>query len=196
MPKTSAMYLGILYPDCQEYDVQSVLNAIEVHFQEYAYITHDKDVDAKTGDLKKPHIHWVGRRKTEKGENSPCPMETVINNLDLPEKYKKDIEYCRSWKRSVRYLIHLDDPDKYQYDASEIVTNFETREIFADLKSSINVAKIWNHIDANPHISVIALGRWASENGCWAEFRRAWSFWGLVCGKSSEDDEERFARGS
>ena len=195
MAKTSAMYLGILYPDCEEYDYKSVLDAIEIHFQEYAYITHDKDVDAKTGNVKKPHIHWVGRRKTESGENSPCPMDTVLHNLDLPEKYKKDIEYCRSWKKSVRYLIHLDDPDKFQYDSSEIVCNFETREIFADMKSSVRVAKIWEFLDKNPHISVTALGRWATENGCWSEFRRAWSFWALVCSENKRDETDKFVHG-
>ena len=159
----------------------SVLNAIETSFQEYAYITHDQCIDPKTGDLKKPHIHWVGRRKTESGQDSPCTLDTVLHNLDLPDKYIKDIEYCRSWKRSVRYLIHLDDPDKFQYKAEDIISNFETKDIFADMKAAVRVNKIWSYLDSNPFTDVISLGRWCSENGCFSEFRRSWGFWDLVC---------------
>jgi len=68
---------------------------------------HDKDIDP-TGEVKKPHYH-------------------IILNYEGPTTYNHVKELCDSLKMTIpikleslrgmyRYHIHIDNPDKYQYD--------------------------------------------------------------------------------
>lgn len=72
---------------------------------------HDKDLTA-VGDYKKPHYHLVlmwgnpttfsNVREVLKPITEVCPQ--AVNNLG----------------RLARYLVHMDDPDKAQYDVADI----------------------------------------------------------------------------
>ena len=105
-------FAGTLYPDSESYDCETLLSTIRSKFIDWAYILHDKDVDDK-GELKKPHIHWVGRA-------TPRCLSVVSNFLGLPEN---DIEICKSFDNMVMYLIHLNDIDKFQYSPDDVETN-------------------------------------------------------------------------
>lgn len=118
---TCRSFLGVLYPDAENYNCDEVLDRLKLFFPEWAYILHDKDMDEK-GELKKPHIHWVGQR-------SACTLDFVASSLEVPEN---DIEYCRKFKRSIRYLVHKDSLSKYQYEVDEIVTSFDLTKYFDD----------------------------------------------------------------
>lgn len=71
---------------------------------------HDKDIDP-TGESKKPHYH-------------------IILNYDGPTTYEHVKELCDSLNMTIpikleslrnmyRYHLHLDNPEKYQYDDRE-----------------------------------------------------------------------------
>lgn len=99
MAKQSRSYIAILYPDSESYDCDTVLSLLPEVFKEWAYILHDKDTD-ENGELKKPHYHVVGRLE------NPALISTVANKLCLPENH---LEYCKSFRSSVRYLVHADE---------------------------------------------------------------------------------------
>ena len=89
----------------------------------YAAILHDKDYDVN-GEIKKEHYHYIIKT------NSPQNIETICNTLLI------STNYCRVVKNDVgflRYLIHYDDLDKFQYSIDEV---------YGDLK--INLKKILN----------------------------------------------------
>lgn len=105
-------FAGTLYPDSQSYDCETLLSTIRSKFIDWAYILHDKDVN-ENGELKKSHIHWVGRA-------TPRCLSVVSNFLGLPEN---DIEVVKNFDNMVMYLIHLNDIDKFQYSPDDVETN-------------------------------------------------------------------------
>ena len=107
-------FAGTLYPDSESYDCELLLSTIRSKFIDWAYILHDKDVDEK-GELKKPHIHWVGRA-------TPRSLSVVSNFLGLPEN---DIEVVKNFDNMVMYLIHLNDIDKFQYSPDDVESNLQ-----------------------------------------------------------------------
>lgn len=105
-------FAGTLYPDSESYDCETLLSTIRSKFIDWAYILHDKDVD-ENGELKKPHIHWVGRA-------TPRSLSVVSNFLGLPVN---SIEVVKNFDNMVMYLIHLNDIDKFQYSPDDVETN-------------------------------------------------------------------------
>lgn len=105
-------FAGTLYPDSESYDCETLLSTIRSKFIDWAYILHDKDVN-ENGELKKSHIHWVGRA-------TPRCLSVVSNFLGLPEN---DIEVVKNFDNMVMYLIHLNDIDKFQYSPDDVETN-------------------------------------------------------------------------
>lgn len=106
-------FTGTIYKDSTTYDFVKVILAGQDYFDEFSYIEHDKDIDEETGQVKKLHIHWVGRLK------NPRELKTISNKLGLADH---DIEIVNSYKGIIRYLIHADNEEKYQYNFSDIKT--------------------------------------------------------------------------
>lgn len=72
---------------------------------------HDKDINP-TGEPKKPHYHIVLRYSSNKS------YQQVLNDiapLNCPHPQK-----VKSLKGQIRYLIHSDNPEKAQYNQSDI----------------------------------------------------------------------------
>lgn len=168
--KQSRCYLGILYPDAENYDCSAVLVRLGDAFREVAYITHDKDVNEQ-GELKKPHIHWVGKRDT------PCPITTIVNALKIPGN---DIEFCKNYRSSLRYLVHADNKDKFQYDPDEVTANFPYMDVLKNRIEAMKARMILNYIYANPSVTMGELSEWSIEQDCWSEFRRNVALWGMI----------------
>ena len=106
------------------------LEYIKKYF-DYAYILHDKDTwdedseEHKSGDLKKPHWHIIICFK------NPRSIDSIKKELCL-----NHVETCNFYAYT-RYLIHKDQPLKYQYSELDIFTNIELRVMNA-LKKSYN----------------------------------------------------------
>ena len=87
----------------------------------YAYILHDKDV-LDNGEIKGPHIHLVFC--SDKAKSSNSWIEHFSSLLDISTD-AVSVEMQGSEKKCLRYLLHLDDGAKHQYDRSEVVTNMD-----------------------------------------------------------------------
>lgn len=85
----------------------------------YYAITHNKDF-TPDGELKRPHHHIVFTA------HDKVRKSTLINKiakaLDLSPQVIT-IEPIIDLNSSIRYLLHLDNPDKYLYPPFEIETN-------------------------------------------------------------------------
>lgn len=165
--KQSRSFLGILYPDSESYVCDDVLCRIRDFFDDVSYITHDMDTTDE-GELKKPHIHWVGKR------SSPALLSTVANALRIPER---DIEFCKSYKYSLRYLIHADNPEKYQYDPKSVSSNTDYLSFISNKLEAMRSRQIYNYINSASNISLNELANWCFVNDLWSEYRRSFAIW-------------------
>lgn len=105
----------ILYEEDETH--KNALEYIQKNY-DYALICHDKDFDSLSGELKKPHYHIVLRFKNAKWNTS------LSEELGITLNY---IEESRSLKRSLLYLIHYYDEDKYQYSLAEVNGSLKKR---------------------------------------------------------------------
>ena len=159
--KKSKIFTGSLYPDAENYDCAKVLETIKSKFKQWAFAAHDSDVN-DDGELKKLHIHWVGR-------GDPRTLSAVSKFLGIPEH---DIEIGRNFNSLVRYLIHMDDPDKFQYSPDGIETNISDigRILRSESEGSIVTTLIDMRVDG--YYTWRELIRWADENNCFDVLRR------------------------
>lgn len=101
----------ILYPESAPANWMNML--ADTHIEMFISPLHDKDVD-ENGELKKPHYHIVFTK------DGPI-TQGQANKIIAPFHGTKSAEYVQSRKGYVRYLAHLDDLDKAQYDPREII---------------------------------------------------------------------------
>lgn len=116
----------LLYKDTQSYDTAAVLDFIMGNIYRWNYILHDMDekdyhseefpVDYEDGDgiYKKPHIHIVVR--TKNGHT----LTAFAKLLGIDTRF---VQVCNSYRSAVRYLVHADDSDKFQYNTLDICSN-------------------------------------------------------------------------
>ena len=98
----------LLYPNEDE-NHKEALEIIKRSY-DYASINHDSDLDEE-GNLKKVHTHVVIRF------NNPVWNSALAKDLGIEINY---IQKCRSLERSLLYLIHYNEPDKFQYDVRKV----------------------------------------------------------------------------
>lgn len=150
-----------LYPDSESYNCNDLLKVVE-SFSEYAYILHDMDVKIETGEMKKPHYHCVIR-------TNPSLLSTIQNKFKgLSSQF---IEVSHEFKWCIRYLVHLDDSEKFQYPQENIHSNI------SDLLLYLRVQPEWFFV--NEMINLRADGKpwkeifnYSCQNGCYDVFRR------------------------
>lgn len=102
----------IVYPESAHERWQDLL--ADTHMPAFISPLHDRDTD-NDGVVKKPHYHVVIM------VDGPITQKRA-NELIEPYCGTKSAEYVKSLRGYVRYLAHLDDPDKAQYDPADIVT--------------------------------------------------------------------------
>lgn len=102
----------IIYPDSLDGTFQECADRMSIPFV-VGY--HDKDIkDIKTGEIKKPHYHLCAEVT---GKTTLWNFYNIICS-SFGEKAGYGFEITGDKNKSVRYLMHLDDPDKYQYDVN------------------------------------------------------------------------------
>lgn len=92
------------------------LNALSIPY--YAFILHDRFSVVEENE--KEHFHIV------LGYEKVFDKSTILNMLTVGLGVSSEcisIDKCGSIKSQVRYLIHQDQPEKYQFESSEITTN-------------------------------------------------------------------------
>lgn len=81
----------------------------------WAYIKHDKDLQ-DNGEFKKIHWHLLLSFETKKSLSLIAKVLQVEENL---------IECVNNYKSVERYLIHLDNGEKYQYNVEDVISNYD-----------------------------------------------------------------------
>lgn len=100
----------ILYPESAPENWRDIID--DYHIEWIESPLHDKDINAD-GEVKKSHIHVL---VIYQGKKSFEQIKEVTDKLNasIPQK-------CANVKGLVRYMAHLDNPEKAQYDRSLIV---------------------------------------------------------------------------
>lgn len=145
----------VLYPDSVTYNFSDVIANIQSISTYYAYIRHDSDID-KEGNQKKAHIHVFFRTSSQRSR--------AAVSLDIGISVGA-LEYSISERGSLRYLLHLDDVDKFQYSYTDIVSNFPEDKLtkyFVDDDANMlyNINEIFNYISENNCKSFTQLLKW------------------------------------
>jgi len=112
MSTTSRVFIASLKPAWSKEKMQKFVQSMKGTALVYM-INHDKDV-IESGELKENHTHLLIEYQT------PRKISTVANLFEVEPNF---IRICKSKKASLRYLTHLDDKDKYQYKAEEVIHN-------------------------------------------------------------------------
>ena len=102
----------VVYPESAPENWREIID--EEHIAWVEGPLHDKDTNAD-GTKKKPHWHIV---LTFEGKKSYEQIKAIADKLHAPIPQKVE-----SIRGIIRYLIHLDNPEKYQYPKSEIVNH-------------------------------------------------------------------------
>lgn len=100
----------VFYPESAPAEFRSIFDDMKI---EYAISPlHDKDMNPD-GEPKKAHFHAVLCFPSVKTFEQVCEVIAPLN-CPIPQP-------CNSLKGSVQYFTHKNNPEKYQYSASDIV---------------------------------------------------------------------------
>lgn len=172
----SRLHMLLLYPDNENH--VEVLAKISKTY-DYAGISHDRDYwtekdekknpEHKAGELKKEHIHIVLRTPNATWNTAIC------KDLGLEEKFCEKVD---NFDKALQYLIHYNEPDKFQYSVEDVYGGLRKR-----LKESIakneksegeKVCDLIEYIEKQEErITIKAFASYCASNGYWAEFRRS-----------------------
>lgn len=99
----------VVYPDSAPENWREYMDSLQIEWVESPL--HDCDTNAD-GEVKKPHWHLLLMFGGVKTYEQVCEVIEPLN-CPIPQK-------CLSAKGSVRYMAHLDNPEKFQYQVSDI----------------------------------------------------------------------------
>jgi len=105
------LWTFIVYPESAPQNWQQIL--IEMNIECIISPLHDKDLNADGEAHKKPHYHVLLKFD---GNKSFEQIKEITDTLNSPIPQK-----VASAKGLVRYMIHLDNPEKYQYNREDII---------------------------------------------------------------------------
>ena len=155
----------LLYPK----EDKTHYNAIKIIKENYDYalINHNNDL-LDSGEKKKEHTHVVLRFKNAIWNSS------LSENLGISINY---IEKCRNLDKSLLYLIHYNDINKFQYDFEEVEGTLKNR-LFRLIENDNNdenerVLDLLEYIDNAGYLSVKDFAIYCATVGKWDIFRRS-----------------------
>lgn len=124
----------VMYPESMPEDWYDILQKTGLSFA--ISPLHDKDINP-TGELKKPHYHVLF------SYDNPTTLKNVKENVcdivngTIPIKLE-------NLKGMYRYHIHLDNPEKYQYDDRDriFINDFDISEVSKLTETEIDRLKL------------------------------------------------------
>lgn len=132
----------------------------------YAYILHNKDINKETGEVKKEHIHVV-----IKLENART-LKSITEELYIEENR---VEKVRNFRKMIRYLIHMDNKEKYQYNKKDINSNIwdKIENYFKDNSESSDIKEIFEYIySVDRYIYFHEVLEYVLYNNLYSSYRR------------------------
>lgn len=154
------------------YSIEEVYDALQICQElkcDYAYIYHDKDLLDDLSEFKKAHYHFQVYAKNQKEITKWCEIFNI--NSARVQKIQNKV-------KAVRYLIHADNNEKFQYDIVNINNSFPILQYFDKMinDESNEIDIIFSYIFAmKRYISVKEIIDYVLENNIWSTFRRNYS---------------------
>ena len=161
----SRKHLLLLYPDTSDH--LTCVNFVKDNY-DYVYITHDKDTDDQ-GNILKPHIHMIIYTNNATWNTA---ISSILN-LDL-----RFIQKVRNDDQVLQYLIHYNQPTKYQYDPDDligterIIKRLKNIITNIDMSESEKAIKIVEYIENSDIITYTDLAKYCAINDIWDILRR------------------------
>jgi len=145
MPKDERIrnWTFVLYPESAPTAWRDVLDAEHIPWIESPL--HDMDTDPE-GEIKKAHWHIL---LLYDGKKSYDQIKSMTDSLNAPAPQK-----AASAKGLVRYMLHLDNPEKFQYDRSLIIGH-----------GGADVAEYLKPTSASRYILISEMMDYVRENG-------------------------------
>lgn len=134
---------------------------------EAAYILHDKDL-ANDDDCKKPHYHVVLRFTNAKWNTALAKELGITPNYTRP---------CDNLNKSLGYLIHFFQSDKYQYDYEEVKGDKSLLNILWSIIIKANKTQeeisddIVDFIENAGPLTTVDFVRWINANGYFSNLK-------------------------
>lgn len=100
----------IVYPESAPENWRQIIDDLHIEWAESPL--HDQDLDA-TGETKKAHWHIL---LAFEGMKSFDQVKEITDQLNAPIPQR-----CAGLRGSIRYMAHMDNPDKHQYPVSHII---------------------------------------------------------------------------
>lgn len=126
----------------ETFNVDSIKNILNEKdcIKDYAYIVHDKDKN-NDGELKAPHIHLIMRFKN----NQPQNVKYISKWFNLTPNFVSKIK-SKKFEDAIKYLIHLNAPEKFQYLIDEVTSNFDVKKVIDNEKEQNELDEILDRI--------------------------------------------------
>lgn len=196
--KKGRAWTCVIYPDSTEYDCETLLNRLDSFWERWYYILHDQDTytdddldkytvehkgeypDWKIGDKKKPHYHVVAY------VSSPCMLGRAAKKFGVESN---NVQPVSKLKDMVQYLIHLNNPNKYQYRPEEVISNDNSLStmLTKTLDTEEKAGQLLDYIFTSGCYSMRQLSQFALENHLWDELRRGQHLYGLLLKEQYDD---------
>lgn len=109
MSRRTRNYATVVYPESAPENWQDIL--IEQFVPAFISPLHNLDVNP-TGEVKKEHYHVMIMFEGVKTVEQACEIFNKIGGVGC--------EVVQSLRGYARYLCHLDNPEKHQYDKSDV----------------------------------------------------------------------------
>ena len=157
--KRTRNWATAVYPDSCPNDWIHILEDFHVPF--LVSPLHDRDLDA-SGNYKKPHYHLLLRFDSVKTSDQAIEIFSSVNGVGC--------EKISSLRGYARYLCHLDDPDKAQYDVNDVYCYREDYATLISLPTDKydSIAAMIDYVDREQIISYAHLLRYAKNyNEIW-----------------------------
>lgn len=158
-------FMLLLYPEWGSYN--EILQDIKGSFKNYAYIKHMPEEDEK-----KEHVHLI------LSLDNPRSEESLAKRLEIDKRF---VRHIKSLRGSCRYLVHMDNEEKYQYNLDQVIVSksFSSTyyKAFDDLLSDEEIldniyAFIDDYKDMNPVQVEIDLTKFVCANAYERVFKR------------------------
>ena len=203
--------------ECLVYEndkTEYILNRLPSYWDEFYYIKHDQDTISENDradwliDRKLPvdysEITYNGEKVPVIGEKKKTHYHIVVykenavllglaaTKLDVPSNLVQRVIKAKS---AIRYLIHLDNPEKHRYQIEEIIHNNEARLskfMNGDEFSVMDKARIiLETIEVNYNCSMLNLCQRMIDLGVYDEFRRGQHLYTAIIYELKEKDRKK-----
>ncbi len=157
-----------LYDNSETLDYISIFNivsSVEFYSCKYYVVLHDKDIINDMGELKKAHYHLLVKLDNAIDIKKIYDILNYSNNERTLQAIVNNLSVVKSFKSMVRYLIHRDNKEKYQYNLEDIITNDKSISYYFNDNTIIdNFQMIYKIIEENNITNFRYLIKWCVEN--------------------------------